>query len=123
MLMPRGMSTMSRKATMEYIGQKRRLYLAKDRAGKSRMLDEVCETCGFDRKYAGKLLTGNRIYKEPKGRGKHYSKRGSALLKRVWRASGSSFRGKDSQRDTTCSPRRQDGRCGKTAFQNGSANP
>ena len=79
---------MSRKATMEYIGQKRRLYLTKDRAGKSRILDEVCETCGFDRKYAGKLLTGNRIYKEPKGRGKHYSKRGSALLKRVWRASG-----------------------------------
>ena len=64
-----GMSTMSRKATMEYIGQKRRLYLAKDRAGKSRMLDEVCETCGFDRKYAGKLLTGNRIYKDPKGPG------------------------------------------------------
>ena len=76
------------KATMEDIGQKRRLYKAKDRAGKSRIPDGVCETCGFDRKYAGKLLAGKRIDREPKGRGKHDSKRGSALLKRVWRTGG-----------------------------------
>ena len=38
------------KAMMEDIGQKRRLYKAKDRAEKNRIQDEVCETCGIDRK-------------------------------------------------------------------------
>ena len=84
----RGMGTMSREATMEDIGQKRRPCKAKDRAGKGRIPDGVCETCVFDRKYTGKLLAGKRIDREPKGCGKHDSKRGSALLKRVWRAGG-----------------------------------
>lgn len=43
---------MSRKATNEYIGTKRRTYAQSDRANRMRILDEVCETTGYERKYA-----------------------------------------------------------------------
>ena len=51
---------MSRMATNEYIGAKRRAYAQADRAKRKRILDEVCETTGYERKYANRLLTGNR---------------------------------------------------------------
>ncbi len=38
---------MSRMATNEYIGAKRRAYAQADRAKRKRILDEVCETTGF----------------------------------------------------------------------------
>ena len=37
---------MSRKATNEYIGTKRRVYAQADRARRKHILDEVCETTG-----------------------------------------------------------------------------
>ena len=43
---------MSRMATNEYIGAKRRAYAQADRAKRKRILDEVCETTGYERKYA-----------------------------------------------------------------------
>lgn len=46
---------MSRKATNEYIGTKRRAYAQADRAKRMRILDEVCETTGYERKYANRL--------------------------------------------------------------------
>ena len=63
---------MSRKATNAYIGTKRRAYAQANRARRSRILDEVCETTGYERKYANRLLTGNRKFRERKGRGKTY---------------------------------------------------
>ena len=63
---------MSRMATNEYIGAKRRAYAQADRAKRTRILDEVCETTGYERKYANRLLTGNRKFRERKGRGRTY---------------------------------------------------
>ena len=51
---------MSRKATNEYIGIKRRAYAQAGRAKRMRILDDVCERTGCERKYANRLLTGSR---------------------------------------------------------------
>lgn len=78
---------MSRKATLECVGKERRAYLsARSKAVKKRILDNFCDVYGFERKYAIKLLTGNRKYKEHSGRGRTYGKKARELLKRVWRA-------------------------------------
>ena len=79
---------MSRMATNEYIGAKRRAYAQADRAKRRRMLDEVCETTGYGRKYANRLLTGNRRFRARKGRGKTYGDDVAEVLKRVWREAG-----------------------------------
>ena len=42
---------MSRKSSFEYIGEKRRAYAKSGKAKRSRILDEVCETLGYTRKY------------------------------------------------------------------------
>ena len=63
---------MSRMATNEYIGAKRRAYAEADRAKRRRLLDEVCETTGYSRKYANRLLTGSRKFRERRGRGRTY---------------------------------------------------
>ena len=69
---------MSRMATNEYIGAKRRAYAQADRAKRKHILDEVCETTGYERKYANRLLTG----------GKTYGDDVAAALKKVWREAG-----------------------------------
>ena len=79
---------MSRMATSEYIGAKRRAYAQAGRAKRKRILDEVCETTGYERKYANRLLTGNRKFRERKGRGKTYGEDVAEVLKRVWREAG-----------------------------------
>ena len=48
---------MSRKATNEYIGVKRRAYADAKLERRIRILDEVCETTGYSRKHANRLLT------------------------------------------------------------------
>ncbi len=65
---------MSRKSRSEYIGEKRRAYAyAYASPGKRRrILDEVCETLGYTRKYVNRLLTGSVRYRERKGRGRTY---------------------------------------------------
>ncbi|MGN0846067.1 MAG: hypothetical protein ACI4RA_01625 [Kiritimatiellia bacterium] len=75
-------------ATAEYIGAKRRAYAASDRAKRRRILDEVCETTGYSRKYANRLLTGSRTFREHKGRGRTYTEEAAAVLKRVWTEAG-----------------------------------
>ena len=79
---------MSRKATNEYIGIKRRAYAQAGRAKRMRILDDVCETTGYERKYANRLLTGNRKFREHNGRGKTYGDDVAEVLKRVWREAG-----------------------------------
>ena len=79
---------MSRKSKSEYIAEKRRAY---DKAGKtkrSRILDEVCETLGYTRKYVIKLLTGNIRYRERKGRGRTYSTSAIENVRRIWETVG-----------------------------------
>ena len=79
---------MSRKATNEYIGIKRRAYAQAGRAKRMRILDDVYETTGYERKYANRLLTGSRKFREHKGRGKTYGDDVAEVLKRVWREAG-----------------------------------
>ena len=79
---------MSRKSIAEYIAEKRRAYAAAGRVRRSRILDEVCETVGYTRKYVISLLTGNISYKERKGRGKTYSDHALANARRIWEAVG-----------------------------------
>ena len=79
---------MSRMATNEYIGTKRRAYAQADRAKRRHILDEVCETTGYERKYANRLLTGNRKFRERKGRGRTYGDDVAAVLKEVWCEAG-----------------------------------
>ena len=74
---------------MEFVGTQRRAYAQlKSKAKKTAFIDSMCQAFGFERKYATKLLTGNRKYKDPKGRGKTYSDKATDLLKRVWYATG-----------------------------------
>ncbi len=79
---------MSRKATSEYIGARRRAYAAADREKRIRILDDVCETTGYERKYANRLLTGNRKFRERKGRGRTYKDDVADVLGKVWREAG-----------------------------------
>ena len=78
---------MSRMATNEYIGAKRRAYAQADRAKRTCILDEVCETTGYERKYANRLLTGNRKFRERKDRGKTYGADVHSYTA-TWRTSG-----------------------------------
>ncbi|MGI6390362.1 MAG: hypothetical protein ACOX7Q_09250 [Kiritimatiellia bacterium] len=80
---------MSRKATMEYVGAKRRAYSKlKSKKAKSAAIDDFCQVTGAERKYAIRLLTGNRKYRDHAGRGKTYTPGAEALFLRLWRASG-----------------------------------
>ena len=51
------MSARSRKEVLE---QARQRYGKRGREGRSRLLDEVCELCGYERKYVIKVLSGKR---------------------------------------------------------------
>lgn len=75
-------------ATNKYIGAKRRAYAEADRAKRTRILDEVCETTGYERKYANRPLTGSRKFRERKGCGRTYGDDAAEVLKRGWREAG-----------------------------------
>jgi hypothetical protein len=75
-------------ATVEYVGAKRRAYAEAPSAKRTRLLDEVCETTGYSRKYANRLLTGSRKFRERKGRGKTYRGEVLEVLEKVWREAG-----------------------------------
>ena len=47
---------MSRKSKAEYIGEKRRAYACASAAKRRQILDEVCETLCYTRKYVIKLI-------------------------------------------------------------------
>ena len=79
---------MSRKSRFEYIGEKRRAYAKSGKAKRSRIIDEVCETLGYTRKYVIKLLTGNIRYRERKGRGKTYGTSVLENARRIWETVG-----------------------------------
>ena len=82
------MSNMSRMATAEYIGAKRRSYLEASKGRRAKILSEVCETTGYERKYANKLLLGIRKFKERRGRGKTYGSEAAETLRKIWEEVG-----------------------------------
>lgn len=49
---------MSQELKSEWLPKVQRRYLRRNREGRSRMLDELCEDYGYERKYAIKLLSG-----------------------------------------------------------------
>jgi hypothetical protein len=51
---------MSRKSKEEVLAVMRLRYAGRGRMGRSRLLDEFCELCRYERKYAIKLLRGQR---------------------------------------------------------------
>lgn len=51
---------MSCESRSEYISVQKRRYRRAGKAYKARLLDEVCEVCDYERKYAVKLLNGTR---------------------------------------------------------------
>ena len=74
---------------MEFVGAQRRAYAQlKSKAKKTALINSMGQAFGFERKYANKLLTGNRKYRDPKGRGRTYSDKAMELLRRVWYATG-----------------------------------
>ena len=82
------MRTMSRMATSEYMGARRRAYASSDRAKRICILDEVCETTGYERKYANRLLTGSRKFHERRGWGRAYGEDVAEALRKVWTEAG-----------------------------------
>lgn len=75
---------MSRKSIAEYVAEKRRAYAVSSIAKRTRILNEVCETLDFTRKYVIKLMTGNIRYRERKGRGKTYSDEDLENARKLW---------------------------------------
>ena len=57
---------MSQELKKEWLPKLRRRYVRGSRAGKSRMLDELCEDYDYERKYAIKLLSDS--LRVPSGR-------------------------------------------------------
>ena len=49
---------MSQELKKDWVPKLRNRYQRRNREGKSRMLDELCEDYGYERKYAIKLLKG-----------------------------------------------------------------
>jgi hypothetical protein len=80
---------MSLQSKREYLGQIRSRYRRAGRVYKSKILDEYCQVCGYDRKYAIKRLAADphRPRRQP-GRKPLYDKEHLLpVLKRVWLAS------------------------------------
>src|SRR5215472_993885 len=51
---------MSARSRKELLEQARARYRFRGREGRSRLLDEICALCGYERKYAIKVLGGRR---------------------------------------------------------------
>ena len=82
------MANMSRKATLEYVGIKRRTYKLAPRAKRRAILDEFCAVTGLKPAYARKLLNGNRKYRDHKGRASTYTDDTRKALIAVWNSIG-----------------------------------
>lgn len=80
---------MSLPSKREYLRQIRSRYRRGGRVHKSKILDEYCEVCGYDRKYAIKRLASDphRPRRKPGRKALYDKERLLPLLKRVWLAS------------------------------------
>lgn len=84
---------MSKASIIEYTSQKRLLYQTHPhRAYRIHLLNQYCETTGFDRKYAQKLLSGKRKG-DGTGRGKNagrptlYTETIKKIIQTIWKSS------------------------------------
>ena len=80
---------MSAKSRKEVLEQARQRYCKRGREGRSRLLDEVCELCGYERKYAIKVLSGKRAIVGSRKRGGSQAIYGEAereVIKAIWLA-------------------------------------
>jgi len=81
---------MSQKSRQEMLEQARERYGRRGRQGRSRLLDEVCALCGYERKHAIKVLGGSRAIAGHGGRrggsSPVYGEAERAVLKKIWLA-------------------------------------
>lgn len=79
---------MGRKEKATYLGAIRHRYSHANRVGKKRILDEFCAVCGYNRKYAIRLLNRPRERRKAKpGRKSKYAEpRFLQALTRIWKA-------------------------------------
>ena len=80
---------MSATSRREVLKQARRRYGGRGKAGRSRLLDEICVLCGYERKYASKLLRGRRPIAGESGKCRGGSQRIYAaaereVIKAIW---------------------------------------
>jgi hypothetical protein len=82
---------MSAKSRQEVLEQARQRYQRRGREGRSRLLDEVCALCGYERKHAIKVLSGKRRIAgtgvRPRGGSEpRYGDAERVVLKEIWQA-------------------------------------
>jgi hypothetical protein len=82
---------MSAKSRQEVLEQARARYQRWGKLGRSRLLDEVCALCGYERKYAIKVLGGKREIAGRSGRRRGgtmpvYAEAERRVLKAIWLA-------------------------------------
>lgn len=79
---------MSAKSKEEVLQVMRKRYGGRGRSGRSRLVDELCELCGYERKYAIKLLGGRRRragqVRARSGSKPKYGAAECAVLKEIW---------------------------------------
>ena len=79
---------LSIRSKKEVLAVMRLRYAGRGREGRSRLLDEFCELCGCERKYAIKLLRGQRgregKAKRRSGAKPKYGPAERAVLKAIW---------------------------------------
>lgn len=81
-------SGMSERSKSEYLAVARARYRGRGRAGRSRLLDEVCEVCGLSRKHAIKVLGGRAGTKGRRGRsgrGRKYGVEVGRVVHEIWK--------------------------------------
>ena len=78
---------MSQNSKREYLEKMKWRYERRGREGRSVLLDELCEVCGYSRKHAIKLMNvrPGRRKKRP-GRKPQYGKAELAVIKPIWLA-------------------------------------
>lgn len=81
---------MSQTSKQEILWRMRERYRGRGREGRSKLIDELCEMCGYERKHAIKLLNGKLpIIGEARRRGgprRRYGEPEKAVLKGIWLA-------------------------------------
>lgn len=82
---------MSQKVREEMLPRLRQRYVGRGRQGRSKMLDELCEQFGYDRKHAIKLLGAKAGWggdpTRRKGRPAVYGPEVALVFERIWKAS------------------------------------
>ena len=86
-----GEMSMSKRVKEELLPRMRQRYMSRGREGKGRLLDELCEQWGYERKYAIKLMSGKVGWggkvDSQIGRPPIYGHREAEVIKEIWKLS------------------------------------